>query len=178
MSTYGLENISIRKMQDIDTDYELILKWYKNPTVTEYFNPIIETKQEAILKYRPHIHGESNVIPCIIELNKKPVGYVQYYPIGKEDKEKFNLLNYRKVYGIDIFIGEKNLYSKGIGSASLKILVNYLFLEKDVEMVIIDPEVKNKIAINSYKKAGFIPYLKTTEEEKEKLILYVKSSRL
>ena len=111
------------------------------------------------------------MVPLIIEQRNNPIGYMQYYPIGGEDIKKFGLKNYTPVYGIDIFIGEKNLYSKGIGSSSLKILISYLFSDKKAEMIIIDPETRNEIAINCYKKAGFTPHLKILDEGKEKLIM-------
>lgn len=174
MDKFSQDDISIRKMRNIDEDYDLMLKWYKNPVVTEYFTPIIKTKEECIKKYFPRINGESKVVACIIELGKKPIGYVQYYPIDDEDKQRFNLEGYDSVYGIDIFIGEEGLYSKGAGSKCLKILIKYLFLNESVEIIIIDPEIRNEIAINCYKKAGFIPYLKISDDDKEKLILYIK----
>ena len=174
MTAISKDDISVRKMRNTDEDYNLILKWYKNPIVTEYFTPIIKTKEEAIKKYLPRITGESKVVSLIIERSKNPIGYMQYYPIDNEDIKKFGLQNYTSIYGIDIFIGEKNLYSKGIGSKSLKILIDYLFSNKKAEVIIIDPETRNEIAINCYKKAGFTPHLKILYEDKEKLILYIK----
>lgn len=173
MTEISKDDISIRKMRNIDEDYNLILKWYKNPIVTEYFTPIIKTKEEATKKYLPRINGESKVVSLIIEQSNNPIGYMQYYPIDSEDIKKFGLQNYSSVYGIDIFIGEKDLYSKGIGSSSLKILISYLFSDKKAKMVIIDPETRNKIAINCYKKAGFTPHLKILDEGKEKLIMLI-----
>ena len=173
MTRISQNDISIRRMQNTEQDYNLILKWYRNPVVTDYFKPIIITKEEAIKKYLPRINGESKVVPLIIEQRNNPIGYMQYYPIGGEDIKKFGLKNYTPVYGIDIFIGEKNLYSKGIGSSSLKILISYLFSDKKAEMIIIDPETRNKIAINCYKKAGFTPHLKILDEGKEKLIMLI-----
>ena len=167
------DEIFIRKMRNTDKDYNLILKWYKNPVVTEYFTPIIKTKEEAIEKYLPRIIGDSKVVSLIIEQCKNPIGYMQYYPIENEDIKKFGLQNYNSVYGIDIFIGEKNLYSKGIGSKSLKILISYLFSNKKAKVIIIDPETRNEIAINCYKKAGFTPHLKISDEGKEKLIMLI-----
>ena len=78
MNEIGEDKIFIRKMKDSDEDYNLILKWYKNPKVTDYFNCIIKTKEEAIKRYLPRIKGISKTVPLIIELNKKLVCYVKY----------------------------------------------------------------------------------------------------
>ncbi len=166
--------IFIRKMKDADEDYNLILKWYKNPKVADYFDPIIKTKEEAIKKYLPRIKGISKKVPLIIEFNEKPIGYVQYAACDVELLEKLNLKKYCNVYGIDIFIGEAECYNKGIGSSCLKFLVRYLFKIKNAEMVIIDPETRNKVAIRCYKKVGFIPLLKMVVDGDEKLYMYIK----
>lgn len=174
----SLDKLHIRKMKDINSDYELILKWYKNPRVTEYFRPIIKTKEEAIKKYLPRINGENSVTPCIIELNTRAVGYVQYYPINKEDKLKFKLPENKNIYGIDIFIGEQDMQGKGLGTKSLKLLTKFIFEEKNVDIIIIDPETRNNIAIRCYKNVGFVPHLKITVDGDEKLILTLKDNLL
>lgn len=162
-------------MRNTDEDYNLILKWYRNPVVTDYFKPIIITKEEAIKKYLPRINGESKVVPLIIEQRNNPIGYMQYYPIGNEDIKKFGLQNYLKSMELT-FLSVKKIYiQKESAQSYLKILISYLFSNKKSEMIIIDPETRNEIAINYYKKVGLIPHLKILNEDKEKLITLINS---
>ena len=73
----------------------------------------------------------------------------------KKYKVKEPILEKLGVWAIDIFIGESDLHGKGIGSASLTLILKYLFHEEGAKKVIIDPEIDNERAIRAYEKARF-----------------------
>lgn len=149
------EEISIRKMDDNPFDYTLMSNWLSNPEVLFYY----EGRDNAFNidrikeKYSPRILGEESVTPCIIELNQKPIGYVQYY--YENDKKDLGVENYDIPYGIDVFIGETEYQNQGIGTNALKLLTKYLFEVKSADVILIDPQTWNKRAIKCYKKCGF-----------------------
>jgi len=155
------DKITIRKMEDCTADYSLMSNWLSNPVILEYYggrdNPI--NLQKAIEKYRPRICGDSYVIPCIIEYDKTAVGYIQYY---KEDveplvRESLGGREYQNPYGLDLFIGELDYWNKGVGTAVVKLIVDYLLQNSIADIIFIDPQTWNKRAIRCYEKCGFKP---------------------
>jgi len=149
------EGISIRKMKDTHFDYSLMAKWLSDPEVLFYY----EGRDNAFNvnrikeKYSPRILGEESVTPCIIELNQKPIGYVQYY--HENEKKELGVENYDIPYGIDVFIGETEYQNQGIGTNALKLLTKYLFEVKSADVILIDPQTWNSRAIKCYDKCGF-----------------------
>ncbi|WP_346936611.1 GNAT family N-acetyltransferase [Clostridium sp.] len=149
------EEILIRKMEDIAFDYSLMSNWLGNPEVLFYY----EGRDNAFNidrikeKYSPRILGEESVTPCIIEVNQKPIGYVQYY--YENEKKDLEIENYETPYGIDVFIGETIYQNKGIGTKALTLLIKYLFEVKNADVILIDPQTWNKRAIKCYEKCGF-----------------------
>ena len=59
------------------------------------------------------------------------------------------------VYGVDLFIGEPELWDQGIGTKTLSALIGYLFGELGALRVVIDPRVSNARAIRCYERCGF-----------------------
>ncbi len=149
------EGISIRNMEDASSDYTLMSKWLSDPEILFYY----EGRDNAFNlgrikeKYSPRVLGEEFVTPCIIELNEKPIGYVQYY--CENEKKELGVENYEIPYGIDVFIGEIEYQNQGIGSKSIKLLTKYLFEVKNADVILIDPQILNKRAIKCYEKCGF-----------------------
>ena len=87
------EDISIRLMQDSEKDYALMAKWLTDPTVLEFYegrdNPHDLTKVKE--KYSVKILNKDNIFPCILELDDKPLGYIQFYELEREQKIRFEL---------------------------------------------------------------------------------------
>jgi aminoglycoside 6'-N-acetyltransferase len=141
-------------MKDIESDYQLMLKWLTDERVLKYYEGrdkkfTIESIRE---KYSPRIMGREQTTPCIIEYKKIPIGYIQFYNDRKPD-EIFK--DTEDIYGVDLFIGEPTLWNQGLGSHALRKMVQYLFEKKNASKIIIDPSINNLRAIRAYKKAGF-----------------------
>lgn len=152
------EDIVIRKLKDDYNDYELMAKWLSDEEVLKFYqgrdNP--SDINQIIKKYRPRIIGESSVISCIIEYNKKSIGYIQYYPIEDEEKDEFCYDKSELIYGIDVFIGEVELQNKNIGRKAIKSLTLYIQNSMCPDRIIIDPRKDNIRAIKCYEKCGFV----------------------
>ena len=144
-------------MQDTEKDYTLMAKWLTDPKVLEFYkgrdNAHDLTKVKE--KYSVKILNETNTYACILELDSKPIGYVQFYEIDVKQKKKFELLQNELIYGIDMFIGETSEWNKGLGSKYLRLLVKWIFKNKNPAHIIIDPRVENTRAIHAYEKVGF-----------------------
>ena len=56
---------------------------------------------------------------------------------------------------MDIFIGELNLHNKGIGKTSVDLMSDYLFKEKQADLLVMCPLKDNYNAIKCYRNCGF-----------------------
>ena len=157
--------LTIRKMNDCMKDYMLMSKWLSDPVVLQYYegrdNPFDLSR--VMEHYGPRTRGEEDVIPCIIEYNEKAIGYIQYYradgegSVIEERPCREMLSTYVNPYGIDLFIGETDCWSKGIGTMAVRLLVGHLLGNHIADVVLIDPQTWNTKAIRCYEKCGFTP---------------------
>lgn len=150
-------DLKIRHMEDKDSDYSLMTKWLSNPFLLEFYEGrdkvfTLDTVKE---KYQPRVLNKDNVIPCIVSLKEDPLGYVQYYELTDNQKVKYGLDKNKKSFGVDLFIGEVEYWSKGLGTQLLNLVVSYLFTKENAYFVTIDPKTNNERAIRSYEKVGF-----------------------
>jgi aminoglycoside 6'-N-acetyltransferase len=80
---------------------------------------------------------------------------MQQYILNEEKQEEFGYPTNLTVFGIDQFIGYSKLFNKGIGTKIIRIFIEYISQHKDVDIIILDPDVSNHRAIRSYEKSGF-----------------------
>src|SRR5439155_3651724 len=108
-------------------------------------------------KYGPRIAGNAPTTSCFIEMAGRPIGYIQFYSAADypEWQEVIGLEPDPGVYSVDVFIGEPDLWGKGVGTQSLSMVVRHLFETVMAKEVVITPFAHNARAIRSYEKAGF-----------------------
>ncbi|MEQ7052780.1 GNAT family N-acetyltransferase [Paenibacillaceae sp. P-4] len=149
--------VSIRKMSYADEDFVLLYKWLNDKKILSFIEgPRTRFTWEQIIgKYGPRARGEHYVTPCIIEFNNASIGYLQFYPLQQDEIHEYGAKLDQPQFGLDIFIGETDFWDKGIGTLALKLIIRYLFTEREVEDIYIDPQIVNVRAIKSYEKCGF-----------------------
>lgn len=157
-------DIGIRKMEDNIADYKLMETWLSTEELLDYYEGRSNSfdLEKVIKKFAPRTKGKEAVVPCLIEHNQKAIGYIQYFPIepdGYDVGDAINMKNYGLAYGMDLFIGESDNWNKGIGTIVVRSMISYLFNNKNVDIIFIDPQTWNKRAIRCYEKSGFIPML-------------------
>ena len=157
-------DVNIRLLKNQSLDYKLLEKWYQEEEIYSSFEQRKLNYREIKEKYYPRTLKTTKIPVYMIECKQKPVGIIQYKLINDEDKKLYHLKgNY--IYEIDIFIGELNEHNKGIGNSAINILSNFLYKEKNAELLIMCPLKNNKKAINCYKKCGF--YIKDYFDAKD-----------
>ena len=158
----GAHDITIRPLRDHADDYAVMSRWLSDERVLQFYDgrdrPL--SYEDAASKYGPRALGEHYVRPCIIELAGRPIGYIQYYPVDKAGEAHENAGYYRLVdpggaWAIDMFIGEPDIWGRGMGSSSLAALAGHIFSVLGAQRIVIDPHVDNPRAIRAYEKAGF-----------------------
>ncbi|MCR5857267.1 GNAT family N-acetyltransferase [Mesorhizobium sp. J428] len=131
-----------------EADLPLLGTWLRQPHVVEWWGD----PDKGIAEIRQAME-EVSVEPLIVELNGRPVAYLQSYDPHMEDDHPYQDQPFGTL-GIDISIGEADLLGKGHGSAIVAQFAEQLF-EEGAPRLIIDPEPTNARAIRAYEKAGF-----------------------
>lgn len=132
-------------------DLPLIKAWLAQPHVAEWWDDP-ETEIAAIAEHIDSISVE----PLIVELNGKPLAYLQSYDPHMEDEHPYQDQPFGTL-GIDLTIGPPAMIGKGHGPAIIEQFVEELF-DEGVPRVIIDPNPSNKRAVRAYEKAGFVAF--------------------
>lgn len=146
--------ISLRKLENSSTDYKFLEKWYQEEEVYSHFEQRKLTYEEIKKKYLPRTKENTKVPVYMIEYENNPVGIIQYQLINEKNKKLYGL-NIENCYEMDIFIGELNLHNKGIGKTSVDLMSDYLFKEKQADLLVMCPLKDNYNAIKCYRNCGF-----------------------
>jgi aminoglycoside 6'-N-acetyltransferase len=149
-----------------EDDLPMIAGWLAEPHVAEWWND----PDEEIAAIREHIDSVS-VEPLIVELDSRPIAYLQAYDPHLEDGHPYADQPFGTL-GIDISIGVADLVGIGHGSAIVRQFVADLF-EEGAPRVIIDPDPANGRAVRAYEKAGFRPIGRRQTEYGDVLLMAV-----
>ena len=147
------DELRIRLMNS--TDFEIMVKWLNDENVLKYYEEPPSNLERVLKKFGPRVEGNHYVTPCIIEYKDKPIGYIQYYKVQESNLERYGYTANHGIYGIDQFIGETQLWGKGIGTTMIQMMLNYLSTIKNASRVVLEVKKDNRRAISSYKKCGF-----------------------
>lgn len=151
-----------------EEDMPLLARWLAQPHVAAWWGDKA-TELEGI---REHIDSIS-VEPFIIELDGRPIGYIQSYDPHLEDENPYQDQP-TGTLGIDQFIGEPELIGVGHGTQLIGEFVEMLF-EEGAPRVIIDPSPANTAAIRAYEKVGFQPIGRRQTEHGEVFLMAIEN---
>jgi aminoglycoside 6'-N-acetyltransferase len=132
-------------------DLPLIASWLAEPHMAKWWGD----PKEELAQIAEHLDSIS-VEPLIVELDGKPIGYLQSYDPHLEDDHPYQDQPFGTL-GLDLSIGRPELVGIGHGPAILRQFIEELF-EEGVPRVIVDPDPENKLAIRAYEKAGFAAF--------------------
>jgi aminoglycoside 6'-N-acetyltransferase len=156
MKRLSHNDVSLRPMRDVADDYAAMGQWLSDDRVLAFYGGDEHRMdaEQARKKYRPRVVGEDPVHPCVIEAEARPVGYLQYYRV--EEHWEYELEDQElDTWAIDLFIGEPELWGRGIGTQALGLIIEHLFCGLGAEQIVIDPQMDNERAVRAYEKCGF-----------------------
>lgn len=149
---------SFRPIDEHD-DLARIVAWLNDPEVGRWWEGVTVTYDDAFV--RAQFLDEDWAVRAIVEHEGRPIGFQQWYALdGPEEDEwrgAYGIPMGSGAYGIDQFIGESRLHGKGLGSAQVRAVSDWL-LGSDgpgATFVVTDPIVENERAVRAYEKAGF-----------------------
>lgn len=151
--------IRVRRMAGDDSEFALMARWLNEPHVREWWNPDgpPATAEMARRDYAPDTRAASPGGSCFIELDQRPVGFVQFYPWSVETEycRKVGITVDPGAWGFDVFIGEPAALGRGVATRSLDLLCAHLLDDRGATAVVIVTEVGNVRAHRVYEKLGF-----------------------
>ncbi|MCH5188580.1 MAG: GNAT family N-acetyltransferase [Oscillospiraceae bacterium] len=153
-------DMALRQVQNTERDMKLLLKWLSDPRVLRWAYG--EDAPWDIEKISEHFSPKASdsTARCFIVHGTAEIGYIQYFPV-EEDSYKYTSREMfeaaKKGYGIDIFIGEVELWDKGIGGRAVALIEEYLRGNTSAELICADPATDNPRAQRFWRKAGFTP---------------------
>jgi aminoglycoside 6'-N-acetyltransferase len=150
------EQLSFRPM--VRDDLPSLHAWLEAPHVAEWWDDASETIDGIEAKYRERIDGEHPVVsPWIMEIEGKPVGFVQWYRVETEAEWFPGVDIPANTVALDMAIGEVEYVDQGHGRRLLLEFVHHVLRATVPECpeVWIDPDPRNQRAVRAYQAAGF-----------------------
>ena len=137
------------------TDLRLLCDWLNRPHLQQWWSTGAITLAKVSQKYLPRIAGKDDAIPFVVYLDKKPVGYIQYYLAANGSSDWWPDVPGEGVVGIDQFIADNELLGQGLGTAMITQFIARLFEDPKITEIRVDPRPDNLRAIRCYSKVGF-----------------------
>lgn len=137
------------------SDKKLLVKWLSDSEILQYYEGRDKHYNENLVEEKFY-NSKRDKTKCIIEYDEKPIGYIQYYILDKEERAEYGYLDFKgTIFGTDQFIGESNHWGQGIGKELMKLMVTFLSMDKGAKKIVLDPQVWNERAIKCYEKSGY-----------------------
>ena len=145
--------IKLVPFKDKEENYELMHRWCSQEFIYEWFEQRILSLEEIKHKYKTKLNlMEQNLF--FIHYNGERIGYVQIY---KYKNEMYgDLSNYKNIYELDLFIGEEEYLSKGIGTVILNYITEYIYDKYSADCIVLRPFKRNIRAIKCYLKCNYV----------------------
>lgn len=123
MNRLAMDDVAVRGLQDSDAVY--LLRWLNDPRVLEFYEG--RDRPFTLEMIQEHFYEDPGCRRCLVEYQGRPAGYVQYYLLEEDGFSEYGLPPEKgSVYGMDQFIGEPELWGKGIGRAFIGLMLRYL----------------------------------------------------
>lgn len=147
-------DIVFRPLNDEEKEFVQIHKWCQNNYVYEWFEQRILSLDEIRNKYKNKLK-EGKQLLFIIQCNNKDIGLLQLYKFENDINLK-ELEQYKNIYEYDLFIGEEDYLSKGIGPKIINLINKEIYSKYNADAIILRPFKRNIRAVNCYKKCNFV----------------------
>jgi aminoglycoside 6'-N-acetyltransferase len=95
------------------------------------------------------------VTGCIVERGGEPIGWIQFYPLEPPMKSELQYPVAETIYGHDQFIGDPDLWDRGIGTELVSAMFDHLTAALGADRVVVGPQAGNPRAVRCHEKAGY-----------------------
>ena len=131
----------------------MLHRWCKNKFVYEWFEQRILSLDEIRNKYKNKLESNKQKL-YIIQCDGKDIGFAQIYKFENDYNIKIDS-KYKNTYEFDLFIGEEDYLSKGIGRVIVNKINDMIYNNDEVDSIILRPFKRNIRAIKCYLKCNY-----------------------
>ncbi len=130
------DRLKVRELRDCSEDYSLFVNWLSDPDVCEYYEGRTKTFDYDMVmeKFQERAKGIDPVTVGIIECEANAIGFVQFYqtqPGEYNESDVIDNIKNMRSYGMDIMIGDKNYWNKGVGTHTMLLMTEFFFFRKE-----------------------------------------------
>lgn len=147
-----MSEIDLIKFTDKKDSYELMYKWCSQEFIYEWFEQRKLSYEEIENKYKNKLLANQQQL-FFINYNNNKIGFVQIYKY--DDKKSKAFIKYDSIYEYDIFIGESEYLSRGIGAQIVKYVNNYIYENCLCDCIVLRLFKRNERAVKCYEKCDF-----------------------
>ncbi|WP_067625945.1 GNAT family N-acetyltransferase, partial [Alicyclobacillus acidiphilus] len=113
-----------------DEDGPILHKWLNDPRVLAYYEGRDKPHDMDMVRERFLSKTDSDgILGCLVTWKGSPLGYVQVYPVLGEELTLYGYQQDHRIYGMDQFIGEPDMWNQGIGTLLVDAVVEWIFRE-------------------------------------------------
>lgn len=146
--------LSFRAIEE--ADFAVLLRWLTDMRVLEYYGGRDTVYTMETLKAHYTEPFPAGGFRLMIVFEGKAIGYGQVYRLSEEMLEEYcDREETETAFACDQFIGEPALWSRGLGTAYMQLLCNWVKTELGGAVLLVDPHQNNPRAVRAYEKAGF-----------------------
>lgn len=137
------------------SDFPLLQEWLSNPHVAAWWHERLDLAS-VDAKYGPRVDGAEPTHVFIIEHDRRPVGWIQWYLWSDYPEHALQVSAEPAAAGIDLALGELAMTGLGLGPVAIReFLRQIVFADRSVRAVITDPEEGNLRSLRAFEKVGF-----------------------
>lgn len=145
--------LSIRDLEL--SDLPLLSAWSQRPHVERWWHEPADLDATRAA-YLPVILGTDPTHMCVVELEGRPIGCIQWARWRDYPQEAGRRAAAEDEVSVDYFIGEPDLIGQGIGTRMIAAALTYVRQQApDVAGALIDPEQGNRASCRALEKNGF-----------------------
>jgi aminoglycoside 6'-N-acetyltransferase len=153
----GVPAVAVGFRAMTEADLSALAQWQSEPHVARWWDAESRDEQSARRKYLPRIHGDDPTRMWVLEVDGRPVGFLQDYRVG-DDPDYAAQTGYPDAVGFDYAIGEAGLVDRGLGTRATWEFCRDV-LRRDypaVEHFLASPSHRNVASLRVLAKCGFV----------------------
>ena len=147
-----MARIELVKFTDKKDNYKLMYKWCNQKFIYEWFEQRKLSFDEIENKYKTKLLSRKQDL-FFINYDKEKIGFVQVYRYDDKKPKELNIFS--NIFEYDIFIGESEYLSKGIGTQVVNYINKFIYNSYLCDCIILRPFKRNVRAIKCYEKCNF-----------------------
>ncbi|WP_053959357.1 GNAT family N-acetyltransferase [Sulfobacillus thermosulfidooxidans] len=146
-------DLTVRPLHPEDID--ALQRWLTDERVLAFYEGRDHPFSRDMIRAKYFTQSARHINRELILWQEQPIGYMQIYPLSREEFDAYGYCYSQKILGMDQFIGEVAYWNHGIGTFLMQTVCSWLETHHQPDCLVVDPRIDNLRAIHVYEKCGF-----------------------